>query len=148
MNEISKDASGLFTRSVFRVALPNVTPVWNQVAPWFEPIFAERPTHNAHDVWKIIMSEQAQLWVQWCQDQQRIESAFVTEFGVYPRGVWVRIWLGAALPKTNVEYSLIQAAMSEWARTHGARGFEIIGRHGWLHKFPEAKVEGLAMRVT
>jgi hypothetical protein len=147
MNEMAPLAD-LIPRSVFRVQVPNITPAWNVLMPLFQPIFDDRPTHTAEDVRLLLMAQQAQLWIQWNQDTAQMEAAFVTEFAVYPRGIWVRIWLGAAQPKTKVEYSLVRAAMTEYARTNGCRGFEVNGRHGWIHKFPEAKVEGLAMRVT
>ena len=148
MNAISKDDSGLFTRAVFRVALPNLAATWAIVSPWMASIFADRPTHTPDDVFRSLLAEQSQLWVQFCQDDGAIEAAFVTEFAVYPKGIWVRIWLGAAPPRVKIEYDLVRAAMTEWARMHGARGFEVTGRHGWLHKFPEATVEGLTMRIT
>jgi len=148
MDQISPDTAALIDRSVFRVSLPNVTPAWFRVLPWFASIFADRPTHTPEDVRLSLLAERSQLWVQFCEASGEVEAAFVTEFAVYPRGVWVRIWLGAAPPKVKIHYELVRAAMSEWARMNGCRGFEIIGRHGWMHKFPEATVEGLAMRVT
>ena len=138
----------LFTRSIFRVSVPNISSTWAYIQPWFASIFADKPTHTPDDVWQMLLAERAQLWIQFCQETGAIEAAFVTEFAAYPRGVWVRIWLGAAPPKVKIHYNMVKAAMNEWARMHGARGFEIIGRHGWLHKFPEAVVEGLCMRVT
>ena len=148
MNDMSPKGAALFDRSVFRVSLPNVTAAWGHVLPWFASIFADRLTHTPEDVRQLLLAERAQLWVQFCEKTGEVEAAFVTEFAVYPRGVWVRIWLGAAPPKVEIHYEMVRAAMSEWARMNGCRGFEIIGRHGWLRKFPEATVEGLAMRVT
>lgn len=135
-------------RAVFRVQLADVTPTWAIVSSFFAPIFADAKTHTPEDVRQILLAGRAQLWVQWRIQEQEIEASFVTEFVTYPRGVWIRLWLGGARPGTKVDYHAVKGAMTLFARQNGARGFEITGRHGWLRRFPEAVVEGLMMRVT
>lgn len=135
-------------RAVFRVSPPDICPTWAVIEPFFCPVFQDCKTHLPEDVRDILLSQQAQLWVQWNGTVRQIEAAFVTEFVKYPRGIWVRLWLGGAKMDKKVDYRAVRGALTIWARNNGCRGFEIIGRHGWLRKFPESVVEGLCMRTT
>src|ERR1700761_8545632 len=133
-------------RAVFRVAPPDISATWAMVKNFFNPIWADCQTHVADDVLKILLLQQSQLWVQWNSTEGKIEAAFVTEFIGYPKGMWIRLWLGGGAPDAKVDYQAVRGALTVWARQNCARGFEIIGRHGWLRKFHDAKVEGLCMR--
>jgi hypothetical protein len=146
MSEVTENI--VVERSVFRIAPPEVTATWARVVGFFSPVFAQCKTHDPDDVRQAILLQKAQLWVQWNSTDAVIECAFVTEFIGYPKGVWVRLWLGGAAPDAKVDYHAVQGALTLWARQNSARGFEIVGRHGWLRKFPEAVLEGLCMRST
>lgn len=147
MSEVA-ERNAVVERAVFRVALPDISATWAHVLPFFAPIFASSRTHLPDDVRLILLAQQAQLWVQWNTVTATIEAAFVTEFIKYPRGIWVRLWLGGAPAESLVDYDAVRGALTLWARQNGARGFEIVGRHGWLRKLPEAVLEGLSMRST
>jgi hypothetical protein len=134
--------------NVFRVALPDISATWARLTPLFAPIFAKAVTHEPEDVRQILLAQEAQLWVQWNVETKTIEAAFVTQFVKYPRGIWVRLWLGGALPDVPVDYDGVRGALTFWARQNGARGFEIVGRQGWLRRLPEAVLEGLCLRST
>lgn len=133
---------------VFRVSVPDISATWANVVPMFTKLFAESKTHEAEDVRQTLLVQAAQLWVQWNTETATIEAAFVTEFVKYPRGIWLRLWLGGALPDAPLDYDLVRDALTVWAKQNGARGFEIIGRPGWLRKLHEAKLEGLCLRST
>jgi hypothetical protein len=147
MSEVQEETE-VVERAVFRVQLTDISATWELVKGYFAPVFAEAKTHTPEDVRLILLRQGAQLWVQWNLGTQAIEAAFVTEMVIYPRGVWVRLWLGGAQPGAKVDYQAVRGAMTLFATQNGAMGFEITGRHGWLRKFPEAVVEGLMMRVT
>lgn len=138
----------VISRAVFRVKPPDVSGTWVNVVDFFKPIFATSKTHEPDDVRDILLTNKAQLWVQWNITEAKIEAAFVTEFVGYPMGVWIRLWLGGAAHDAKVDYKAVEGALTIWARQNCCRGFEIVGRHGWLRKFPSAVVEGLCLRTT
>jgi hypothetical protein len=75
-----------------------------------------------------------------------MEAAFVTEFVGYPKGIWVRLWMAGTARETAVDYDAVRGALTIWAKHNKARGFEIIGRQGWLRKLGESRLEGLCLR--
>lgn len=135
-------------RAIFRVQLTDISSTWALVKGYFAPIFADCVTHTPEDVRLLLLDQRAQLWVQWNVVTGIIEAAFVTEMVVYPRGVWVRVWLGGVRPGEKADTRGVRGAIVLFAKQNGALGLEVTGRHGWLRRFPDAKVEGLMMRVT
>jgi len=59
------------------------------------------------------------------------KSAIVTEIVDYPQKAMCRIWLAGGDLDELME---AEAAISEWAKTLGCSGMEIIGRRGWSRK--------------
>jgi len=129
---------------VLRVMPENVTPLWPQLEALFRPALAMVSTHTAEDVRQSIMAMQAQLWVQMVVGE--VVSAATTEFARYPAGMFVRVWLVGAIPDRAMEMDAFLATMDHWRKANGCVGFEAIGRHGWLRKFPGMRAEGLIMR--
>ena len=74
-------------------------------------------------------------------------AAPVTEFVDYPSGLYLRIWLCGSCPGTPMDNEMWLEAIDQYRSASGAIGFECIGRHGWLKRFP-LKVEGVVMRWT
>lgn len=132
--------------AILRVAPENVTPLWAQAEPLVTRALLGRPTHDAEDVRRMVMAQHCQLWAQWREPV--LEALIVTEFAVYPKGVWVRVWLGGARRDTEMDDDGFLSAVMKWAEAHQCRGFEATGRHGWLRRFPAAAAEGLVMRWT
>lgn len=130
---------------VFLAAKANVPAIWPHVAEMLCPLLAQTPTHEIGDVLQAIMDDDAQLWVQW---NGTLEAFAVTEFAHYPRGTWLRIWLGCASRKHRLNLAEFWPVIDQWRESHGCRGFEIIGREGFLKKFPKAQREGVVMRMT
>jgi len=147
MSETVEHDQGI-KRAVFAVKPCDVSATWANVVDFFKPIFATSRTHEPNDVRDILLTQKAQLWVQWNITEAKIEAAFVTEFIGYPMGVWIRLWLGGAAHDAKVDYQAVERALTNFARQNSCRGFEIVGRHGWLRKFPSAVVEGLCLRTT
>ena len=136
-------------RAVFTVKPTDISATWANVVWILQANFCRMSkTHEPDDVRDILLTQKAQLWVQWNITEAKIEAAFVTEFVGYPMGVWIRLWLGGAAHDAKVDYQAVERALTNFARQNACRGFEIIGRHGWLRKFPSAVVEGLCLRTT
>lgn len=130
-------------RQVFRVSVENVTPIWPQVAPVVERVLRGHLTHDVEDVRRLIMGQSAQLWVQYTD---HVEAVIVSEFVSYPKGVWVRIWLVGAANGEEMDSAMCLASLSQWRDMHGCKGFEAMGRMGWLRRYPEMKFVGALMR--
>ena len=132
--------------TVFRVAVENITPLWPQIEKLLEIPLGMRPTHNAEDVWKLLMAMQSQLWVQMAGTT--VEACVVTEFSAFPRGVWLRCWLAGARDDARFDYWRFFEVLQKFARDNGCRGISGDGRIGWLRKYPNAQFEGISARVT
>jgi hypothetical protein len=132
--------------NVFRVAVENITPLWPQIELLLEKPLSWAPTHEAHDVWKILMAQQSQLWAQ--MNGPVLEAFIITEFAVFPRGVWLHAWIASAREDARLDYWRLMEAMKAFARANNCRGVSGSGRIGWLRKYPEAKFEGVLARIT
>jgi hypothetical protein len=131
--------------SVFIVSLDNVPGVWPIAERLFAPLLAKVETHTIEDVFNMIMGRTAHLWLQ-TDSNGLIEAACVSDFEVNPRGVWLRIWLGATMPDCKLDDGAWIAASEGWRDRNRCKGVVIIGRHGWLRRYPDLRVEGLVMR--
>lgn len=132
--------------AIFRVAPENVAALWSQLQPLIEKGLRGTPTHDAEDVRKCLYVPTCQLWGQF--DIPTLEAIVISEFVSYPKGIWLRAWIAAALPEPGMETEEFLAKMTAFARDNKCAGFEAIGRHGWARRFPDAQVEGLLMRVS
>jgi hypothetical protein len=132
--------------SVFRVSVDNVNLIWPQLEPLLALPLALRPTHNAEDVYKMLLAQMVQLWVQ--MDGPTLEAFVITEFEVCPRGIWLRAWLAGADREASFDNWRMEEAITAWARINNCRGISAGGRLGWMKRFPGAKYEGALMRVT
>lgn len=129
---------------IMRIMPDNVTPLWPQFEALFAPALRMVTTHGIGDVRRAVMGMRAQLWAQ--MDGDTVEAAATTEFVDYPVGLYVRVWLAGARPDRRFDDGAFFEMMDRWRDKNGCVGFEAIGRHGWLRKFSQAKVEGLIMR--
>lgn len=130
--------------SVFRVAIENISAIWPQIEPLIATELAGLPTHDADDVRQILLSNRANLWVQWTD---RVDGMAITDFVCYPRGMALRVWLGAAAAGAKFEREKFFTELQRWARRNQCRWMEGCGRVGWLKVFPDAKYAGMFMRL-
>lgn len=130
--------------TIMRIMPDNVMPLWPQFATVLSPAMRMVSTHTIEDVRKAILAMRAQLWAQMSGDI--VEAAATTEFIEYPSGLYVRVWLAGARKDRHFDDGGFYALMDRWREANRCVGFEAIGRHGWLRKFPGAKVEGLILR--
>lgn len=132
--------------TVFRVSVDNVHAIWPQLQRLLALPLALRPTHNADDVYKMLLAQMVQLWVQ--MDGPTLEAFVITEFEVCPRGIWLRAWLAGADREAQFDGWRMEEMLVAWAKANNCRGISAAGRLGWLKRFPAAKFEGALMRVT
>lgn len=132
------------TATIFRVMPENVTPLWPQIERLLMPSLLLVSTHTADDIRRSIMSMKCQLWAQ--IEGETVEAVATTEFVDYPAGMYVRVWLAGAAKNARMAEDEFFRVLDIWRTGHGCIGFEAIGRHGWLRKFPGARAEGLIMR--
>ena len=123
----------------------DVTPLWAQCAQILAPVISVRPTHDAEDIRLMLLDRRCHLWVQY--EDGRVLACAITELASYPRGAWLRVWMMGAARDADTDYEGFYEALNRWRLIQHCRGFEAIGRHGWLRKFP-AQIEGLLMRIT
>jgi len=133
------------TSRVFQVSVENVMPLWPMWEPMLNRALRQVETHDALDVRRMVLGEQAHLWVQW---NDVLEAFVVSEFVTYPKGVWLRLWLAAAAPDAELRDDLFEDTLAVWKDAHNCRGFEVIGRMGWLRRFPEARFCGAVLRTA
>ncbi len=129
---------------VFRVAVENVMPAWDALRPLILQELVTIPTHNEDDVRKAIMSGTCHLWVQW---SDHIEAMVLTDFVAYPRGLALRVWMGAAYRNDGMDWHAFRAAIEEWAVACKCRWIDACGRIGWLKRFSGAHMAGVFMRM-
>jgi hypothetical protein len=113
----------------------NICKAWPEIEPMMADVLALSGTHGTEDVRRLLLSGQAQLWVQW---NERVEAFMVTEFVTYPKGTWLRIWLGGATRGAKVDWKDIRAEATKFAEMNRCAGLRIEGREGWLKHFPDA----------
>ena len=130
---------------IVKVSVENVTPLWPQLEPLIKSVVDPIGTHDAEDVRRSLMTNFSHLWVQW---SDKVEALVISEFINYPRGLWLRLWAGAAREDIKGEWQQFRPVITEWKNIHQCKGIEIIGRMGWLRVFPDARFDGAIMRTT
>lgn len=131
--------------SVFLVSVENVFALWPQWEPLLVRALKGAETHDPLDIRRMVLGEQAQLWVQW---SDRLEAFVVTEFGHYPKGKWLRLFLAASAPDAEFNGDAFEDVLSQFRDSNGCRGYELIGRMGWMRRYKEGRFAGVIMRTT
>ena len=85
-------------------------------------------SHTLQDVMLAVSEGKAQFF-------PLERSAIVTEIVDYPQKAMCRIWLAGG--DDLDELMQAEVAISEWAKTQGCDGMEIIGRRGWSRKLKD-----------
>lgn len=125
-----------------RVAIENISPLWDQVAPQLQRSLDLVGTHDHEDVRKLLLIGAAHLWVQW---SDRVEACIVTQFISYPKGLWLRIWLAGSSGESEPNWKAFGEATKTWALANQCKRRDIVGRPAWLRLFPGARMEGIIM---
>jgi hypothetical protein len=114
---------------VTRVPSEDVEFIWSQVAPLLEKALDE--TYSIQDILYGIANDRMQLFISW--NNNRVESAVVTEIAQYPQSKVLRYFLAGG---TNLENWLerIQKVIEKFAKQENCTQLEVAGRKGWVRK--------------
>ena len=114
---------------VTRVPSEDVEFIWSQVAPLLEKALDE--TYSIKDILYGLANDRMQLFISW--NNNRVESAVVTEIAQYPQSKVLRYFLAGG---TNLENWLerIQKVIEKFAKKENCTHLEVAGRKGWARK--------------
>lgn len=121
---------------VTRVPSEDVEFIWSQVAPLLEKALDE--SYSIVDILYGIITDRMQLFISWNND--RVESAVVTEIAQYPQSKVLRYFLAGG---TNLENWLerIQEVIEKFAKKENCTHLEVAGRKGWVRKLKGFRVK-------
>ena len=121
---------------VTRVPSEDVKFIWSQIKPLLEKALDE--TYTIDDIYKGLIEDRMQLFISWNDD--RVESAVVTEIAQYPQSKVLRYFLAGGV---NLENWLerIQKVIEKFAKKENCTHLEVAGRKGWVRKLKGFRVK-------
>lgn len=119
----------------------NVSKAWPQVARVLKPVVDLIGTHDIEDVRRAIVSGKSQLWVQWNQATGHCESALVSEFQDFPKGLFLNVWLFAAAEGKEPNEDEFEKQLFNFAFANGCIGMKHEGRKGWQRRHKHLPVK-------
>lgn len=121
---------------VTRVPSEDVEFIWIQIKPLLEKALDE--TYTIDDIYKGLIEDRMQLFISWNDD--RVESAVVTEIAQYPQSKVLRYFLAGGV---NLENWLerIQKVIEKFAKKENCTHLEVAGRKGWVRKLKGFRVK-------
>ena len=121
---------------ITRVPSEDVELIWKQVSSYLVKELDE--TYAIEDIYEGLIDDRMQLFISW--NNNRVESAVVTEIAVYPQSKVLRYFLAGG---TNLENWLerIQIIIEKFAKRENCTHIEVAGRKGWVRKLKGFKVK-------
>ena len=121
---------------VTRVPSEDVGFIWSQIKPLLEKALDE--TYTIGDIYKGLLDDRMQLFISW--NDERVESAVVTEIAQYPQSKVLRYFLAGG---TNLDNWLerIQKIIEKFAKQENCTHLEVAGRKGWVKKLKGFRVK-------
>jgi len=121
---------------VTRVPSEDVKFIWSQIKPLLEKALDE--TYTIDDIYKGLIEDRMQLFISW--NDERVESAVVTEIAQYPQSKVLRYFLAGGV---NLENWLerIQKVIEKFAKKENCTHLEVAGRKGWVRKLKGFRVK-------
>jgi UTP-glucose-1-phosphate uridylyltransferase len=121
---------------VTRVPSEDVEFIWSQIKPLLEKALDE--TYTIDDIYKGLIDDRMQLFISW--NDERVESAVVTEIAQYPQSKVLRYFLAGGV---NLENWLerIQKVIEKFAKKENCTHLEVAGRKGWVRKLKGFRVK-------
>tara|TARA_X000000950_G_scaffold53595_1_gene63666 strand:+ start:263 stop:664 length:402 start_codon:yes stop_codon:yes gene_type:complete len=121
---------------VTRVPSEDVEFIWSQIKPLLEKALDE--TYTIGDIYKGLLDDRMQLFISW--NDERVESAVVTEIAQYPQSKVLRYFLAGG---TNLDNWLerIQKIIEKFAKQENCTHLEVAGRKGWVKKLKGFRVK-------
>ena len=128
--------------TIIRVEPLNIPAVWHRIVGLVEPVVALTGTHTCDDVRNMLMTQSAQLWVEF--DGVELPFFLVSHFVSYPEGLALRLWLAGG---PGADLRRWHEHMRAWAKHCGCRWLEVEGRMGW-GKFDKSADRQVSFRST
>ena len=130
----------LLDNVVTRVPSEDLEFIWSQVAPLIEKALDE--TYNIKDILYGLANDRMQLFISW--NDNRVESAVVTEIAQYPQAKILRYFLAGG---RNLENWLerIQEKIEKFAKQNKCTHLEVAGRKGWVRKLKGYKMKAIIL---
>ena len=121
---------------VTRVPSEDIEFIWSQIKPLLEKALDE--TYTIDDIYKGLIEDRMQLFISW--NDERVESAVVTEIAQYPQSKVLRYFLAGGV---NLENWLerIQKVIEKFAKKENCTHLEVAGRKGWVRKLKGFRVK-------
>ncbi len=114
---------------------------WPQVKGLIEEaVSRSKGEVSADDVLRLLMEEKFQLWLVASVEPWHLYAAAITEVVDYPRFAAIRV---VALAGEDMERwkELLDARLQVFARLHGAKYLEAVGRKGFERKLKDLGYE-------
>ena len=129
VTQIKTSHTPLLDNVVTRVPSEDLEFIWSQVAPLLEKALDE--TYSIKDILYGLANDRMQLFISW--NDNRVESAVVTEIAQYPQAKILRYFLAGG---TNLDNWLerIQEKIEKFAKQNKCTHLEVAGRKGWVRK--------------
>jgi hypothetical protein len=121
---------------VGRVPIEHIEFLWDQTSPLLKKALDE--TYSIQDIKSGLINDRMQLFICW--NNEKVESAVVTEIAQYPQSKVLRYFLAGG---SNLDNWLerIQEAIEKFAKKENCTHLEVAGRKGWVRKLKGFKVK-------
>ena len=138
--QIKTSHTPLLDNVVTRVPSEDLEFIWSQVAPLLEKALDE--TYSIKDILYGLANDRMQLFISW--NDNRVESAVVTEIAQYPQAKILRYFLAGG---RNLENWLerIQEKIEKFAKQNKCTYLEVAGRKGWVRKLKGYKMKAIIL---
>lgn len=140
VTQIKTSHTPLLDNVVTRVPSEDLEFIWSQVAPLIEKALDE--TYSIKDILYGLANDRMQLFISW--NDNRVESAVVTEIAQYPQAKILRYFLAGG---RNLENWLerIQEKIEKFAKQNKCTYLEVAGRKGWVRKLKGYKMKAIIL---
>ena len=140
VTQIKTSHTPLLDNVVTRVPSEDLEFIWSQVAPLLEKALDE--TYSIKDILYGLANNRMQLFISW--NDNRVESAVVTEIAQYPQAKVLRYFLAGG---RNLENWLerIQEKIEKFAKQNKCTYLEVAGRKGWVRKLKGYKMKAIIL---
>jgi len=138
--QIKTSPTLLLDNVVTRVPSEDLLFIWSQVSPLLEKALDE--TYTIKDILYGLSNDTMQLFISW--NNNKIESAVVTEIAQYPQAKVLRYFLAGG---TNLENWLerIQEKIEKFAKQNECTHLEVAGRKGWVRKLKGYQMKAIIL---
>jgi len=116
--------------------------IWGDIEPLFERFACKTGEISPEQIRKGAVESGLQIWG--LQDAERVHAVAVTEISDTPRGLVCTIRVACGEATRGIQERLLEA-IGHWAREMNCVTVKIVGRKGWLRRFPRFKQTAIVM---